>query len=227
MDALPSGPKWKITEIEVEGYDIEKKIELIYQDGLEVVDSLFGNPIFAQSMSFYPLKIWQDSVPKYGKWFTAREATRIQDSLPNGATLVPIIAASDKTPVTRQTGGLEMHPLFLTVANINSDVRMKATAHTWRCVAFISIPKFEIHPDYQTILQSRVWHNCVDIVLAKLKHAANTGVFMTDPFGATHYCFTPLIAWTADLPEQQMIACMSKNASPGRTYLTSYTRYAL
>ena len=37
---------------------------------------------------------------------------------------------------------------------------------------------------------------------------------MADPFSNIRYCFTPLIAWTADLPEQQMIACTSKNASP-------------
>lgn len=127
---------------------------------------------------------------------------------------MPIIAASDKTPVTRQTGGLEMHPLFLTISNIDSEVHMKATAHAWRCVVFIPIPKFDIHPDYQTILQSRVWHKCVDIVTMNLKCAANTGSFMADPFGNIHYCFMPLVAWTADLPEQQMITCTSKNASP-------------
>ena len=127
---------------------------------------------------------------------------------------MPIIAASDKTLVMRQTGGLEMHPLFLTIGNIDSEVHMKATAHAWQCVAFIPIPKFNIHPDYQTILQSCVWHKCVDIVTMNLKHAANTGSFMADPFSNICYCFTPLVAWTADLLEQQMIACTSKNASP-------------
>ena len=79
-----------------------------------------------------------------------------QDQLPAGTTIVPIIAASDKTPVTRHTGGLEMHPLFITIGNINSNIRMKATSHAWQCVAFIPMPKFEVHPDYQTILQARL-----------------------------------------------------------------------
>ena len=57
-------------------------------------------------------------------------------------------------PITRHTGGLEMHPLFITIGNINSDIRMKATFHVWQCVAFISLPKFETHSDYQTILQA-------------------------------------------------------------------------
>ena len=137
-----------------------------------------------------------------------------QDQLPAGATIVPIIAASDKTPVTRHTGGLEMHPLFITIGNINSDIRMKATSHAWQCVAFIPTPKFEVHPDYQTILQARLWHKCVDLVFANLKKAACNGDFMADPFGDIRHCFTPVVAWTADLPEQLMLSTLSKNASP-------------
>ncbi|KAI6022134.1 hypothetical protein BKA83DRAFT_102958 [Pisolithus microcarpus] len=211
MDTLPSGPKWQVMQLEVDGYDTKKKIELIYRDGLEVVQSLFGNPIFAQNMSFDPLCIWKNSEREYGEWFTAHEATRIQDSLPEGATIVPIIAASDKTPVTRHTGGLEMHPLFITIGNIDSDVHMKATAYAWRCIAFMPVVKFEIHQNFQTILQARLWHKCVDIVMEKLKCAANIREFMTDPFGDIRHCFTPLVAWTADLPEQQLIATVTRN----------------
>ncbi|KIO11448.1 hypothetical protein M404DRAFT_126753 [Pisolithus tinctorius Marx 270] len=206
MDTLPSGPGWQVMQLEVDGYDTGKKIDLIYRDGLEVVESLFGNPIFAQNMTFDPLRIQRNGEEEYGEWFTAQEATRIQDTLPDGATLVPVIAASDKTPITRYMGGLEMHPLFLTIANIDADVRMKATAHAWRCVAFVPVVKFEVHSDYQTILQSRLWHKCVDIVTEKLKRATNCGEFMADPFGDVRCCYTPLVAWTADLPEQQLIA---------------------
>ncbi|KIK11804.1 hypothetical protein PISMIDRAFT_68816, partial [Pisolithus microcarpus 441] len=61
MDALPSGPRWQVMELEVDGYNTEKKIELIYRDGLEVIESLFGNPIFAQNMSFDPLHVWRNA----------------------------------------------------------------------------------------------------------------------------------------------------------------------
>ncbi|KAI6156556.1 hypothetical protein BKA82DRAFT_3964805, partial [Pisolithus tinctorius] len=218
MDTLPSGPKWQVMQLEVDGYNTEKKIELVYRDGLEVVESLFGNPIFAQNMSFDPLHVWRNTEHEYSEWFTAHEATRIQvscfkaltasctrlmfvkDTLPEGATIIPIIAASDKTPVTKHTGNLEMHPLFLTIANIDSDIRMKATAHAWRCVAFMPIIKFDVHPDYQTILQARLWHRCMDIVMERLKRVANVGEFMTDAFGDVRFCFTPLVAdpWKVD-----------------------------
>ncbi|KIK77102.1 hypothetical protein PAXRUDRAFT_17724 [Paxillus rubicundulus Ve08.2h10] len=40
---------------------------------------------------------------------------------------------------------------------------------------------------------------------------------MTDGLGYRRYCFTPLVAYITDLPEQQLIACISKNASPMTT----------
>ncbi|KAG2352332.1 hypothetical protein BDR07DRAFT_1455101 [Suillus spraguei] len=112
-----------------------------------------------------------------------------QDQLPEGATIVPMIIASDKTPVTWHTEGLEMHPIFVTISNIQSDMWMRATCHAWQCVTYMLIPKFiDMHPDYQTILSQRLFHNHV-------------GKLMPDPAGH-------------DLPEQQAIACVSKVTSP-------------
>jgi hypothetical protein len=54
----------------------------------------------------------------------------------------------------------------------------------------------------------------MDIVFQNIKSAAATGTQMVDPVGNLGYAFTPLVAYTADLPEQQLIAYVSKNASP-------------
>jgi len=112
------------------------------------------------------------------------------------------------------TGGLEMHPLFISIGNIPGRICMSATSHAWRCVVFMPIPKFDAPKAHRTILQTRIWHRCTDIVTAGLKRIAQTGSFMLDPHGYLRHCFTPLVAWTADLPEQQMLACVSKSASP-------------
>ncbi|KIO14511.1 hypothetical protein M404DRAFT_17424 [Pisolithus tinctorius Marx 270] len=145
----------------------------------------------------------------------------IQVQLPQGATIVPIIITSDKTPVTRHTGGLEMHPVFITIGNIQSDVRMQASSHAWRCVAFMPVPVFEVHPDFQTILTSCLFHRCMDIVFASLMTVTLDGINLTDPTGFTRNCFTPLVTYIADLPEQQLVACVAKNASPITTAVLS------
>ncbi|KAH7908355.1 hypothetical protein BJ138DRAFT_1012981 [Hygrophoropsis aurantiaca] len=198
MDYLPKGPTWYSEEIILEGYQTKRPIQFIYRDAMEVVKQLFGDPVYAGHMIFDP----------------------VENELPEGATIAGIVAASDKTPVTRHTGGLKMHPTFVTLANISSDVRMKATAQAWKCVAFVPIVEFDVNSEYQTILQSRLWHKCMDKVFVNLKIAAKVGTFMPDPFGELRYVFTILVAWQADLPEQQLIADVARSASPVTTAIT-------
>ncbi|KAG1751482.1 uncharacterized protein EDB91DRAFT_1234844 [Suillus paluster] len=135
------------------------------------------------------------------------------DQLPEGATIVLIIAASDKTPVTRHTGGIKMHPLFLTIGNIQADVLMKATLHAWRCTAFMPTPTFIVGSEFQSLLQARLWHKCMDLVCSNLKVAAHVGEYMVNTSARLQYCFTPLISHIANLPEQFMISCITKNSS--------------
>jgi hypothetical protein len=95
-----------------------------------------------------------------------------------------MIIASDKTPVTWHTGGLKMHPIFVTIGNIQSDVRMRATCQAWQCVTYMPIPKFvDIHPNYQTILSQWLFHKCMDIIFVDAKIAAIVGKFTPDPAG--------------------------------------------
>lgn len=89
------------------------------------------------------------------------------------------------------------------------------------CIAYTPIPKFLAHSEFHSILEARVWHRCIDMVCANLKVAAHNGVFMADSHNNTRYCFTPLAAYTADLPEQLMIACVTKSASPVTTTIQS------
>ncbi|KAG1718798.1 hypothetical protein EDB19DRAFT_1978407, partial [Suillus lakei] len=220
MQQLPRrGPKWQCTKLRLKGYESEQPIHLIWRDGLEVTKQLFANPVYAKHMCYDPHYIYQGQECQIGEFWTSDDAWEIQVSsctnqLPEGATIVPIIAASDKTPVTRHTGGLEMHPLFLTIGNIQADIRMKATSHAWRCTAFMPIPTFIVNSDFQTLLRSRLWHKCMDLVCSNLKIAAHVGEYMVDPSARMRYCFTPLISHIADLPEQLMIACLCDRVDP-------------
>ncbi|KAG0699636.1 hypothetical protein DFH29DRAFT_983411 [Suillus ampliporus] len=159
MDTLPKGPKWCCTTIHTEGYITTHPVHLIWRDALEVMQHIFGNPAFANDMEFDPYKIYVNGEREYGEWML--------DQLPQGATIVPIILASDKTP---------------------------ATTHTWSCIAYMPIPHFFCNPVFNSLLQARVWHRCVDIVCENLKITASAGTQMVDPVGNLHYTFTPLVS---------------------------------
>ncbi|KAG2346736.1 hypothetical protein BDR05DRAFT_997143 [Suillus weaverae] len=194
MDSLPSFTLWKVSRIEFKGYKTVHPVELVWRDALEVVKQLFSDPTFANHMTFNPHIANIKNQHEYGDYMSADMAWKIQDHLPLGATQVPIILGSDKTPVTRLAGGIEMHPVFLTISNIDSE--------------------FRVHPDYQSILQARLWHKCIDLVFANLKVAAKDGCFMPDPSRYICHVFTPLVAHVCDLPEATMITAVSKNSSP-------------
>jgi hypothetical protein len=108
-----------------------------------------------------------------------------------------------------------MHPTFLTISNIHSEIRMKASSHAWACITYIPVPEFIVNSEFSGLLEAHVWHRCMDQVFRNLKIAAQVGEsFMVDPMGCQHYAFTPLVAHISDLPEQLMISCVSKNVSP-------------
>ncbi|KAG2040848.1 hypothetical protein BDR03DRAFT_932486 [Suillus americanus] len=197
MDALPVIPRWKCTPIHTDGYTTTHPMNLIWRDALEVVHHIFSNPIFANHMEYNPYEINNN--------VSCEQASEIQDQLPVGATIVPIILASDKTPVTRQTGSLEMHPTFLTIGNIHSEICMKATSHAWACITYILVPEYVVNSEFSGLLEAHIWHKYMDLVLQNLKVAAGVGEFMVDPMGCQHYAFTPLAAHITDLPEQTMI----------------------
>ncbi|KAG2363876.1 hypothetical protein BDR07DRAFT_1450527 [Suillus spraguei] len=168
IDALPSGLQWQSTTLEFINYTTQRPIELIWHDSLEVVKDIFANPIFSNHMMYDPHIVTTGSEREYSEFFTANRAFTIQNNLAEGATIILIILASDKTPITRMLGGLEMHPVLLTIGNIQSEVCMKAIA-------------FDVHPDFQMLLHTRLFHKCMDMIFAKCKVATRTGEYMSDP----------------------------------------------
>ncbi|KAI6094390.1 hypothetical protein EDD16DRAFT_1787737 [Pisolithus croceorrhizus] len=195
LDAIPKGPTWHCTKIDTTGYVTKDPVYFFWCDVLEVTWEIFGNPVFTQHMEYDPY----------------------EDQLPAGAMIIPIILASDKALVTQMTGNIEMHPLFLTIANINLKVCMKVMSHAWACIAYMPTLDFIMNSEFHSVLEAHVWHHCVDIICTGLKLAACTSTFMSDPNNATQYCFTPLAAYTADLPEQLMISCVTMLVSPVTT----------
>ncbi|KAI6143199.1 hypothetical protein BKA82DRAFT_4429981 [Pisolithus tinctorius] len=188
MEALPRAPRWHCTKINMDNYVTVHPVYLLWQDTLETVEELFGNPVFCNHMSYDPHEVFVGADHEYGEWMTSREVFKIQDQLPTGATIVPIILALDKTPVTCHTGNLEMHPLFLTIGNIQADIHMKVTMHAWTCITYMPIAQFATHSDFMSVLQARLWHHCMDIICANLKVTASHGKFMVD--ASSYQCHT-------------------------------------
>ncbi|KAI6014080.1 hypothetical protein PISMIDRAFT_110851 [Pisolithus microcarpus 441] len=219
IESLPEVPRWRFQEIKVGSYQTKDPLILYWRDGLEVVEHLFRNPVFAHCMDLDPYQEFEETPNGmervYGEFMSADQAWKMQDSLPSGHSFVGVIGASDKTPLTIGTGNKEMHPLLLSLANIHAGVRMKATSHSFALAAYLPIPKFRnVSPAVQAVLSARVYHFAVSIVMKELKGASRDGTVLSDPNGDLRIIHTPLVAWIADYPEQLLVACVSSKNSP-------------
>ncbi|KAG1888896.1 uncharacterized protein F5891DRAFT_966080, partial [Suillus fuscotomentosus] len=63
------------------------------------------------------------------------------------------------------------------------------------------------------VLEDRLIHECLDIVLCPLKQAAHEGVMLSGPVGHSCYCFTPLASYIVDTSEAMMLATVSGKTS--------------
>ena len=81
-------------------------------------------------------------------------------------------------------------------------------------LALLPIPKF-IHENSKIwgILESQLIHQCLKIILAPLKKAAQLGMLIEDPLGWCQVCFTPLTAYIIDTPESVLMACVAGKIS--------------
>jgi len=92
--------------------------------------------------------------------------------------------------------------------------RTKASNHLFLLLALLPIPRF-LYPKKKTrgVLESRLFHHCVNIVMEPLKTAARIGIMMSDPLGYLRFCFTPLAAYIVDTPESALISGVAGKTS--------------
>ena len=118
--------------------------------------------------------------------------TPCQEALPPDATILGVVLSSDKTNISIMSGNHMAHPVLISLANINANIRSKASLHTYLLLALLPIAKFthkttRVH----SLLQDWLVHSALNIVLSPLKTAAAVGIMMNDPAGNLHYCFRP------------------------------------
>ena len=133
-----------------------------------------------------------------------------QDQLPAGATIVPVICASDKTHLTKSLGDQHAWQLYLTIGNSQKDSRCTPKKRAWILVKLIPCPlkgakKFD-----------DAWHSAGGTVLSQLRHLDITGPGLKSDCsdGFQRQCWHLLAAWVKDYPEQVMIAQVPYRSCP-------------
>ena len=112
------------------------------------------------------------------------------------------------------TGDRVAHPLLITLANIDSAVRLSPSTHALPLLALLPVPKFVgVKKGLHGILENRLTHSCLDFITDPLKIASQSGTWLSDYAGNIRYCFTPLVACIVDTPEAAALAGVARKTS--------------
>ena len=142
---------------------------------------------------------------------------RVQEGLPEGATLIPIILGSEKTRLTMLGGNKEAWPIYMSIGNIQAKDRNTPSNGSWVLLAYIPLAEFsDPGPSCQT-LKNCLFHQCLKIILAPLFSTGVHSKMMTTLTGLVLNCFPRLGLYLADYPEQLLINIAGGQNSPVTT----------
>ncbi|KAI0696249.1 hypothetical protein BC835DRAFT_1272219 [Cytidiella melzeri] len=127
-----------------------------------------------------------------GTWWES-----VQNLLPPGETVVPVILASDKTQLSNFSSNKSAWPVYLTIGNIEKAVRRSPLYHATVLLGYLPL-----------------FHDCMRSLLALLIKAGKDGVETVCADGFVCKVYPILAAYIADHPEQCLVACCRQNHCP-------------
>ncbi|KAI5895357.1 uncharacterized protein SCHCODRAFT_02665716 [Schizophyllum commune H4-8] len=193
VDTLPQAPAWSCRRWIVpgnvlgpDGQPLTEEIELWLRDPVECIQELLSNPAFEGKQAYAPCQIFS-SLDKegngvnreYDEMWTGTWWWEIQNKLKDGATVCPVILATDKTQLSTFSGDKQAWPVYLTIGNIAKDVRRQPSSHATILVGYLPVSKLTCFHEKERSLQGyRLFHKCMSILVESLVKAGSDGVDM-------------------------------------------------
>jgi hypothetical protein len=152
--------------ITMPGTDTGRSLEYTvrFRSVISIIRFLIGHLAFKANLSYAPVRLFKDSEKTQliwnemhtGSWWWDQ-----QKSLPVGATLVPVLIASDKTQMTQHHGDKSSHPVYITIGNLDKATRRSQSRPSKVLLGFLPIVPRRDHKltGYHSYEYTRYIHN--------------------------------------------------------------------
>ncbi|KAG2047051.1 hypothetical protein BDR06DRAFT_898131 [Suillus hirtellus] len=222
INKLPHVTKWKLKKISIvgnrtanDGQWETEDLELWLHDLVDCIWELMSNPDFDCCVSYAPEKVFADEEGKthiFDEMWTRDWWWKMQHRLPEGAVVVLVILASDKTSLSQFCGDQEVWPVYLTLGNISEDIRHQPSKHAAILIAYLLISKLECFiRDVHSVECYQLFHYCIAQVLEPLVSVGENGVKVTCPDLQVRQMHPIVAAYIANFLEQCLMACCIEN----------------
>ncbi|KAG8755610.1 hypothetical protein FRC11_005912 [Ceratobasidium sp. 423] len=121
------------------------EVNLHYCCPVQCLKKLFSSTQFVGQFALGPEYIYKDDSTTcvYGKLCQGDEWHCIQGRLPEGTTHGVAIFMSNATLLSKYTGGVQVHAVYISLGNINKSVWENISQGAWMLVGFIPKSNFE------------------------------------------------------------------------------------
>ena len=167
--------KWEECTLHVgKGKDSMERTEyyIQYRSIVQVLRFLLGHRPFAPNLTYAPVRLFNDDNSRmYTEVHTGNRWWHQQDQLPPGATVVPLVIATDKTLLSEQ-GEITIYPVYASVFNLDSRTRHAQKRPGTVLLGFIPVTKGQV--------KSEVYHTAMELILARKCFKPPTRILLTN-----------------------------------------------
>ncbi|SAM00090.1 hypothetical protein [Absidia glauca] len=122
--------------------------------------------------------------------------------------ILPLMLSSDATLVSGN-GKNKAWPIYMTIGNVPKGVRYKKEYGACRVLGYL--PVINVLPEYAgkpwiSKCKMAIYHHCMKLLMAPFSGSTSETKFFQGPFGSVYKCLPRLATYSADYPEQNLLA---------------------